>query len=276
MAMGILGGDAVLKKAIVLASFGVSDSVARKRCIESIVKVIQGAFCDYEVRQAYTSDFIRKRLSAQGIEVPSLPAVLDELQEDGFDQVVIQPTHLTPGEEYDNKIVAVVAGRKKDFLQLLLGRPIFMTDGSEGTPDDYSIALKAILSSVGNVEKNEEIVLMGHGSPHRHNPVYEILQSRCDTKNLPVSIGVLEENDVPDFAAVWKRLKAKSCKSVLLVPLLVAGGMHVVKDMAGEASNSWKSRLQRSGFAVRIYVHGLGENEAFRQIYVQHCKDVIK
>ena len=113
------------------------------------------------------------------------------------------------------------------------------------------------------------MVLLGHGSPHRHNPVYTLLQQRADEEGLPVHIGVLEEADVPHFAMVLDRLEKSGKKRVLLAPLLLAGGRHVTHDLAGDEPASWKSRLQKSGFSVRLDRRTLGERAAFRRIYIE-------
>ena len=119
-------------------------------------------------------------------------------------------------------------------------------------------------------------MLLGHGSPHRHNPVYRLLQQRADEEGLPVHIGVLEEGDVPNFSMVLERLEKSGKKHVLLAPLLLAGGRHVTHDLAGEEDGSWKSRLQKAGFSVRLDRRTLGEKTAFRRIYIEKLYRLIK
>ena len=123
---------------------------------------------------------------------------------------------------------------------------------------------------------DEELVLLGHGSPHQHNPVYEKLQERADRQKLPVHIGVVEEGDTPNFPMVLARLQEKGAKKVLLAPLLLSGGLHVREDMAGEGAGSWLSRLRKNGLEVRAELRGLAEYPAFRQLYINKALALVK
>jgi sirohydrochlorin cobaltochelatase len=265
-----------MKKAIILVSFGVVDEVVRSSCLDSIALKIKQSFPDYTVCTAFTSMFILKQLRKQNIHIDSLPEVLLKLQQEQYEEVVIQPTHLTPGEEYENKIIAVGKEYKTIFPQLKIGRPVFFVENETPDEDDYIIGLKCILQQIISLAQTEEVVLMGHGSPHQHNPIYEVLQRKADELKLPITIGVLEPTDYPGFDDVVVRLKNKNKKNIYLMPLLLAGGMHVMQDMAGDSPDSWLNKLQNAGFIVRVYAKGLGENEAFQNIYVQHIQDALQ
>ena len=263
-----------MKQAIVLASFGVGQAEARERCLDALAFETAQAFPAYEIRQAYTSAFIRKRLAAAGMFVPSLPEALQQLREEGFSRVLVQPTHLTPGEEYANKICRAVEDAAADFSELRLGRPAFFQTGDGGQTDDYAAGLAAMLETQ-RLEPAEAFVFMGHGSPHQHNVVYDRLQRAADARQLPVHIGVLESTDTPSFAMVLQRLQAQKCRKVLLVPLLLTGGRHVAEDMAGNGPSSWKSRLEAAGISVRVSLQGLAEHAGFRQLYLNHIRDAL-
>lgn len=254
--------------AIVLTSFGVAGALARERSIDSVAEALRASFPDFLVVQAYTSSFIKKRLAAEGIFIPSLPEALAELEAKGYERVIIQPTHLTPGEEYSNKILAVADEWRERFAMLVVGSPVF-TEAR-----DYGRVLRAVLPSLA-LEPGEELVLIGHGSPHQHNPVYEELQQVADTMGLPLTLGVLEPTDTPDFGAVLERLRARDVARVLLAPLLLAGGRHVTRDIAGAESSSWLSRLTAAGFSVRTDTRGLGELAAFREHYVYKVRQSV-
>ena len=203
----------------------------------------------------------------------SLAERLEELCRAGVREVYVQPTHLTPGEEYKNKILKEAEAFSSRFDVLKVGEPVFFcADGTEN--DDIAHGLAAIFSGLA-AQAGEEMVLLGHGSPHRHNPAYTLLQQRADEEGLPVHIGVLEEADVPNFAMVLERLEKSGKKHVLLAPLLLAGGRHVRHDLAGEEDGSWKSRLQKAGFSVRLDRRTLGERAAFRRIYVEKVRCLI-
>ena len=262
-----------MRPAIVVTSFGVSASEAREKSLVPIVSEIAADFPEFTVVEAYTSAFIRRRLQEAEIDMVSLAERLEELHREGVREVYVQPTHLTPGEEYENKILKEAEAFSSHFDVLKVGEPVFFrADGTEN--DDIAHGLAAIFSSLAP-QKGEAMVLLGHGSPHRHNPVYALLQQRVDEEGLPVHIGVLEEADVPNFAMVLDRLEKSGKKRVLLAPLLLAGGRHVTHDLAGEEQGSWKSRLQKAGFSVRLDKRTLGERAVFRRIYVEKVHRLI-
>lgn len=263
-----------MRQAIVLVSFGVSDTRQQQICIAPLAQDIRREFPAYEVFEAYTSAMIRRRLSAQGIAVSALEELLSRLAADGYERVVLQPSHLTPGEEYDRKVRPAAAAFAGQFSCLQLGRPAFFSDGEDGGPDDYKTGLQAVLQSAA-VQDGEELVLMGHGSPHRHNDVYERLQRAADEAGAPVHVGVLEAGDKPSLDDVLARLRAAGAQRVLLAPLLLVGGRHTSEDMAGEDPASWKNRLQAAGYTVRLHLHGMGEAAPFRQLYLQHLHELI-
>ena len=251
-----------MKKVIIFTSFGVADARARAACLDATAFEIARAFPNYTVLQAYTSETVRAQMSKQGLRAPSLIECFDELKANGCEEVYIQPSHLTPGEEYNKKIVAVAESYKDSFQRLTVGEPLFFQDY------DYDDVLAAIAESLAR-NNGEEIVLMGHGSPHQHNPVYEKLQKRAEQLHFPMTVGVVEESDTPDLSMVIKRLKAKGAKKIMLAPLLMVGGVHVMKDMAGDGDNSWKNRLMAEGFEVRVEPKALGTYPALRAIFIK-------
>ena len=258
-----------MKQAIIFASFGVADAKARAECIDKTASLLADSLPEFTVCQAFTSVFIKKKLAAAGIIRDSLPEALAKLQAAGFQLVIIQPSHLTRGEEFEQKIVAAAKAYKKSFQQLLLSQPIL------AAADAYAEVIAAVLPGL-ELKKGEQLVWLGHGSPHQHNPVYEGLQAYADANNLPINVGVLEPNDTPNFAMVLKRLKKASAKEVLLAPLLLAGGRHVAKDLAGSGNDSWQSRLEQAGFKVTVDKRGLGEYADFRKLYLARLKQCLK
>lgn len=263
-----------MRPVLVIASFGVSAREARDKSLAPLVRELEAAYPDFMVVEAYTSSFIRRRLKEDGIDMPSLAERLEGLCRMGAREVYVQPSHLTPGEEYENKVIKEAELFSSRFAVLEIGEPIFFRcDGTKD--DDIARGLAAIFPDVAP-QKGESTVLLGHGSPHRHNPVYTLLQQRADEEGLPVHIGVLEETDTPNFSMVLERLERSEKKRVLLAPLLLAGGRHVTHDLAGEESGSWKSRLQRAGFSVRLDMRTLGERASFRRIYVEKVRRLVE
>lgn len=276
-----VGNDSVQdsKKAIVVVSFGTTYPDSRRACIEGVENAIREAFPDYEVRRAFTSKIVMKRIAAkENIKVDDLETALNKLHKEGYREVVVQTTHLTPGEEFDKKVMAVVNKFQKDkaFDRLTVGRPVLYFEGQNGTPDDFQILVNALKTQMPLLQREgHAVVFMGHGSPHQHNPAYQALQHRINAAQLQAVVGVVEETDHPNFADALQILKEKNYRQVVLMPLMLVAGDHANNDMAGDDRDSWKSQLQQAGFTVKTYVHGLGENKAAQDIYVQHVRDAI-
>lgn len=260
-------------KALVLVSFGVAGHEARALGLEKLAVEMGEALPGLEIRQAYTSVFIRKKLLREGIVIPSLGECLEELKQEGCEKVFLQPTYFTPGEEYAHKVTMPAKEFQGGFEVLKIGEPLFYREGPG--QDDFAVGLGAVYA-IHQLGDGEELVLLGHGSPHQHNPVYEKLQERADRQKLPVHIGVVEEGDTPNFSMVLARLQEKGARKVLLAPLLLSGGLHVREDMAGEGAGSWLSRLRKNGLEVRAELRGLAEYPAFRQLYINKALALVK
>lgn len=257
-----------MMRAILLTSFGVADDAARAACLDSLAADIRSALSGYELREAYTSNFIRGRLAKKGIHKDTMPEALERLAGEGCQEVYVQPTHLTPGEEYEKKVKAAVEAFQERFDRLKLGEALFASEA------DYEQVADFVQAEIG-VPEGGALVLLGHGSPHQHNPVYERLQAIFDGRGQRIYIGVVEETDTPNYPMVLQRLREAGVKGVRLAPLLLSGGVHVTADMAGEGEGSWKSRLERDGLQVAPLLRGLGEYPAFRALYVKKAERLV-
>lgn len=251
-------------KAIILVSFGSADDKISARTIDALANDISAAFTEFEVRQAYTSNFIIRKLLKRGIKISTVAEQINKLRAKGFKEIILLPTHLTPGEEFDNKIKICAA----DDVKVLT--PLF----SLNCDTDFD---KKIFDTVIKCFPHDgrELVLIGHGSPHRHNPVYENFQRLIDNSRADVHVGVIEENDTPNFNHVVERLKNRHAEKILLAPLLFNGGVHVAEDIAGD-KNSWKSRLTEFNYDVEVCVDGLGSFKNFRQLYLERLEYAIQ
>lgn len=246
-----------MRDAIILANFGSADDSIRKKIFGKLAAELAEKFSAVEVRQAFTSNFMIKKLAARGISIDTLPEAISKLRTEGFGKIFVLPTHLTPGEEFDNKI-KICAADDVEIISPLLSEPL---DGK-------------IFSTILNCFKpadDEDLILVGHGSPHRHNPVYEKLQQLANEK---VHVGVIEENDTPNFDDVVGRLKISRAKKILLAPLLFNGGVHVAEDIAGE-KNSWRTKLLALDFEVRVVREGLGTFKNFRALYLEKLEEKL-
>ena len=266
------------KKAIVVTSFGTTFDDARALNIESVEKAIQAAFPDYEVRRAFTSKIVMKRLAERGIIVNDLEKTLADLKKEGYSEVVVQTTHLTPGEEFDNKVMTAVNKhlQANSFDKLVVGRPLLTYQGANGQTDDFLVMANALRQQMPVLQlPGKAIVFMGHGSPNHHNVAYGLLQDKLTALGLNAVVGVVEETDNPNFEDALELIKEKGYKQLVLMPLMLVAGDHANNDMAGDEDDSWKNLLTKEGFQVGVYLHGLGENKAVQDIYVQHVRDAI-
>lgn len=270
--------QAVKKKAIVVVSFGTSYPETLMLNIESVENRIRAAFPDYEVRRAFTSRTIIKRLAERdGVRIDNERQALERLQTEGYQEVYIQPLHIVPGAEYD-KIKELVSqyaqGKEKVFEKILLARPLLYCMGQDNHPDDYQIAIKALATQLPEADPASAVVLMGHGGIHPANAAYGVLQLKLEDAGF-CNVFVYTVEGFPSLSRIINKLKQKQVKKVTLMPFLLVAGDHATNDMADEAEGSAKSQLVAAGFEVDVYFRGLGENTAIQDIYVSHLKAAI-
>ncbi|MBP2627051.1 MAG: Sirohydrochlorin cobaltochelatase [Firmicutes bacterium] len=265
------------KKAILVVSFGTTYGETRKVTIEAVENKIRTTFPDYEVRSAFTSRIIIKKLAERdGIQVDTEKQALDKLKAEGYTEVIVQPLHIEAGDEYE-KVSRVVEryAQRKAFTKISLGRPVLYYLGQEEKPDDYTIAIKAIQTQLPKLGKYDAVAMMGHGGVHPSNTAYTALQMKIQDAGMK-NVFVFTVEGYPRVEDVIKKCKEQKIKKVILMPLMVVAGDHANNDMAGDEKDSYKSQFLQAGFKVDIYLHGLGENAGIQDIYVQHVKDVIE
>ena len=243
--------------AIIVASFGSADDSIREKIFDTLAAEISAAFPTFALRQAFTSQFMIGKLARRGIFIATPAEEIAKLRGEGFQKVFLLPTHLTPGEEFDNKI-KICAAPDVEIIPPLMSLPL-----------DEKI-FSAITDCFPR-DDGEDLILIGHGSPHRHNPVYENLQRLAGER---IHVGVIEDSDTPNFSDVVKRLETSRAKKILLAPLLFNGGVHVTQDIAG-TENSWLTKLAALGYDVRVIRDGLGAFENFRALYVNKLSEKI-
>lgn len=260
-----------MKKAILVVSFGTSHLDTLRVTIEKAENQIRDHFNDYDIYRAFTSHkIIRKLREKYEMFIDTPEEVMAKLYEDDYEDVIIQPLHIIPGEEYIyiNKIGEAY---KDKFRSVKMGRPIFYYQGIENLPQDYSLFIEATKKLY---EENNAVVYVGHGTAHSANAVYGCLQTVFEDEGYEnVFVGTVE--GYPNFEAVLKRLKRKNIDEVTLAPLMVVAGDHAKNDMASDEEVSWKSMLEKEGIKVNIYLKGLGENERFNQLYINRIEDLI-
>lgn len=254
-----------MKKAVVCVSFGSSVPAGREN-ITAVENVLRRAAQDRIFISALTSPTIRRILRERGETVYNVEEALETLWRQGATEVLVQPTHILRGHEYE-KLKREAETWRDRFDTLRVGRPL-LTD-----TDDLQ-ALAAGLSAAYPARMGEALVLFGHGTDHAANLVYPALQTAFHLAGRPdVLVGTAE--GWPAFGDVLAQLKARNGKNIHLVPLLVAGD-HALNDMAGGDPDSWKSRLEAEGFAVRSTLRGLGVMPAVQEMYRVHLEEELR
>ena len=280
--------------AIVLAAFGVSLLEALPG-IDNVVARVRSSFrCPVEV--CFTSNMVRsiwkKRLADQAWLAgnPAPPdylgkvrgplATMAALQEQGFQNQLIQPLHIYAGEEYHDlrSFVSALAGietikaKWRPFKKLALGRPALGAPGIEYPyMQDIQRAAEALRGDARQAQQaGAALVYVGHGNHVFSTGVYHELQRVLQKRHpgLTVAIGTVE--GIFDAEYVCEYLKQKGVQRVLLKPLMVVAGVHARDDMAGEGEGSWRSILERAGFEVDCHLQGLGESDAWAGLYLRH------
>ena len=260
-----------MKKAILVVSFGTSYLDTLEKTIEKAEKQIRDKFSEYDIYRAFTSHMIIKKLKEKyEIFVDTPEEMLGKLYEAGYEEIIMQPLHMIPGEEfiYINKISEVF---KEKFEVLKVGRPIFYYQGIEELPEDYSLFIEATKELY---EENNAVVLMGHGTAHPANSVYGCLQAVFEDEGYE-NVFVTTVEGYPNFENVISRVKRKNIREVTLAPLMVVAGDHARNDMASDDKESLKSMLEAEGIKVDVYMKGLGENEKFNKLYINRIDDLI-
>ena len=262
-----------MKKAILVVSFGTSYKDTLKLTIEKIEDEIRERFKDYYVMRAFTAHRIIKKIKNRDeIVIPTPEEALEQLYKEGYEEVIVQPLHIIPGEEFQYiRLVVDKFKASNKFKSIKVGRPALHFQGGEETPNDYEIFVDAIKEII---PKDKPMVFMGHGSNHPANSSFVALQSVFTYLNYNnVYVGTVE--GYPTIDMIVEILKREDISYVKLAPLMLVAGDHATNDMASDEEDSWKTILEEAGIKVDIYLHGLGEIEKFRQIYINHVQDVI-
>ena len=257
------------KKAILVVSFGTSHADTREKTIGAIEKEIADAYPDYEIRRAFTSGMILKVLEKRdGLSIENVKEAMDRLLSDGFHEVLVQPTHVIPGDEYDD-MVEVIMNYTEQFEKLTVGVPLLFNT------EDYRKVIKAVLEQFQNLNDQEALVLMGHGTKHCINAVYAALDYQFKEMGFTnVFVGTVEA--YPDITDVVKMVELYHPKKVILLPLMVVAGDHASNDMAGDEEDSWKNIFEQAGYEVECILKGLGEFQAIRDIYLEHISQAME
>ena len=260
------------KDAILIMSFGTTFPETRAKTIEATVKQIQAAHPDTKVVLAFTSHIIIDRIKAkEGITIPTPEEALAQLKAEGYNRVALTSLDIIPGIEYKYK-TAVFDVYKTQFKKMTIGTPLMYWMGQENQRDDVETTMKALGSQLPQLGKDDAVLIMAHGTPDPANAYYAVMQDRLnDLYNGKVLIYTVEGH--PNLENVIAQLKADNVKNVTMMPFMMVAGDHATNDMAGDEEDSHKSILIKEGFNVKTYLHGLGENENIRQLFVDRADE---
>jgi sirohydrochlorin cobaltochelatase len=239
----------MVDKVILVVSFGTSYNNNRSLTIGAIEDDIREEFTDFDVRRAFTSQMVINILKKRDdLAIDNVEEALERAANDGVKTIIIQPTHVMDGTEYNFKIVDTVKKYEDKFENIAIGDPLLISD------DDFDDLIDSITAK-GCADADTANVYMGHGSPADSNSVYPTLQKKLEDKGFDnYFIGTVEAK--PDFDDVLAMLKEKDFNKILLKPLMVVAGDHAQNDMAGDEEDSWKNMFMANGYDVECVVEG--------------------
>lgn len=257
------------KKVLLVVSFGTSYNDNRELSIGGIEKALQTAYPDYELRRAFTSQIIIDKLKARdGLVIDNVTEAMDRLIADGIEDVVIQPTHVMTGYEYDD-VVAEVGPYSDKFESFKVGTSLLSSQS------DYSKVAEILAAETKSyAAKDTAIVFMGHGTEHQANATYaKMQQALIDAGHKQYFIGTVEAE--PTLEEVMALVKDSGAKKVVLLPFMIVAGDHANNDMAGDEEDSWKSAFQAAGYDVQCVLTGIGQYAGIQQMFVKHVAELI-
>ena len=283
--------DGIGEKEILVVSFGTSFNDSRVQDIKSIEDAIQAAFPDWSVRRAFTAQIIINHIQARdGEAIDNMDQALERAVANGVKELVVQPTHLMHGAEYDEMMEAL-EGYKDKIETIRVAEPLLGEVGSDAAVinADKEAVAKAIVAdtaadggfadAAAAAKEGTAFVLMGHGTAHVAKVTYSQMQTQMGKLGYDnVFVGTVEgEPEETACEAVIEAVKAAGYKNVILRPLMVVAGDHANNDMAGDEEDSWKSLFEADGSfdSVTAQIAGLGSIAEVQDLYVAHTQAVI-
>ena len=283
-----LNGDDIGDNELLVVSFGTSFNDSRTADIGGIEKALQTAYPDWSVRRAFTAQIIINHVQARDDEkIDNMDQALQRAVDNGVKNLVVQPTHLMHGAEYD-ELTEAVESYKDKFESVTIAEPLLgeVGDSDDAVNDDKKAVAEAITAEAVKTAGYDSLevaeadgtafVFMGHGTSHTAKISYSQMQSQMNDLGYDnVFIGTVEgKPEDTACEAVIEKIKEAGYKKVMLRPLMVVAGDHANNDMAGDDEDSWKSQFEASGAfdKIDIQIAGLGEIAAIQDLYVAHTK----
>ena len=283
--------DEIGENELLVVSFGTSFNDSRAEDVKGIEDALAEAYPDWSVRRAFTAQIIINHVEARDDEViDNMQQALDRAVENGVKNLVVQPTHLMHGAEYD-EMTEAINGYKDKFESVAIAEPMLGEVGDDATVinDDKKAVAQAITDEAckeagfdsmdAAAEAGTAFVFMGHGTSHTANITYDQMQTQMENLGFKNAFIGTVEGKPEDTACdkVIEKVKEAGYKNVVLRPLMVVAGDHANNDMAGDDEDSWKSQFVASGNFDKVdcQIEGLGRIEAVEKLYVEHTKAAI-
>ena len=283
--------DEIGENELLVVSFGTSFNDSRAADIKGVEDALQEAYPDWSVRRAFTAQIIINHVQARdGEKIDNMQQALDRAVANGVKNLVVQPTHLMHGAEYDEMNEMLDQYRDK-FESVAVAEPLLGEVGADATVinADKEAVAKAITAEAVKTAGYDSLdaaaadktafVFMGHGTSHTAKVSYSQMQTVMQTLGYAnVFIGTVEgEPEETACEKVIEAVKAAGYTKVVLRPLMVVAGDHANNDMAGEDADSWLSQFKAAGCfdAIDTQIAGLGEIADVQQLYIAHTKAAI-
>lgn len=257
------------KPVLLAVSFGSSYNDTRDAAIGGVEEALQAAFPEYEVRRAFTAqtiiDILKER---ENIEIDNVSQAMARLIMDGVKEVVIQPTHVMSGAEYDD-VIAEITPFEKQFDSFKVGKTLLTEDS------DYQALIETLIAETKEYNSEDTaVVFMGHGTHHAANATYATLQNKLTEAGYNnYFIGTVEAT--PTLDDVIALVKQSSAKKVVLLPLMIVAGDHANNDMAGDEEDSWKTAFKNAGYEVECVLKGMGQYDGIQKLIIKHAGEAV-
>lgn len=251
------------KASVLMVHFGTTFDDTRKNTIDAVNDEAKKEFPDMEIREAYTSRIIMRRLKERGIVKDNPAEALDKLAKEGYTHIIVQPTNVINGVE-SKTLEQQLEMYKDKFKEIRTGSALL------STPEDYKAVAEIIDKGVGKVTDNEAVVLVGHGTHDNGNAAYPAMDYTAKSMGYKFYVGTIE--GFPEFDDVVRGLKKDNIKKVILMPFMFVAGDHANNDIAVD----WKEALEKEGFTVEVKLTSLGMMEDIRKMFIDHAKFMLK
>lgn len=283
-----LNQDEIGENELLVVSFGTSYNDSRVEDIKGIEDALKEAYPDWSVRRAFTAQIIINHVQARDGEViDNMEQALERAVKNGVKNLVVQPTHLMHGAEYD-EMKEMLDSYQDQFESVAIAEPMLGEVGEDATVinEDKEAVAKAVVDAAiadagytsmdAAAQDGTAFVFLGHGTSHTAKVSYSQMQTQMEELGYKNAFIGTVEGEPEDTAceAVIETVKEGGYKKVILRPLMVVAGDHANNDMAGAEEDTWKSMLEASGNfdSVEAQIAGLGRIDAVKQLYVEHTK----